>query len=205
MLSVTLKTKPITVFFRFIRIAFFYVNGSHFKISAHVKNRESSKFQGGKLTVEVNYAFGQLSERIEGKIGTIEPQKEAIVDFEGRDKWGVLANGHALFFANVEDNNGKPIELCGENLQPLEQQPFGYHVHTFHALSVAEFFSLTALFVNSLAFIANIILTTYMNREKLSDIWNATQNYGVIIVSIPVFLILLWIVFVYVLYDHYCL
>ena len=203
MLSVTIKTKPITIFFRFIRILFFYVNGGNFKISAYVKNLDSSKFQGGKLIVQVRYAFGQLGESIEGKVGAIDPKKKVKVDFEGADKWGVLANGHALFWANVVDSNGHSVGLCCEDSKSLQKQELGYHVHTFHALSLAEFYSLTALFVNSIAFIANIILTAYVNREKLSDIGKFLQNNSISIASFVVLIVFLWVFFVYVLYDRY--
>lgn len=99
MLSVTVKTKPITKYFKFVRVLFFYVNGHNFKISAYVKNHDlTQQFQGGKLVLYVTYAFGTLMEKIEGKIGLIEPTKGVKVDFEGADVWGVLANGHALFW-----------------------------------------------------------------------------------------------------------
>jgi hypothetical protein len=211
MLSVTVKTKPITLFFRVIRILFFYVNGSHFRISSYVKNFDSPTFQGGKLTVYVKYAFGQLYEEIEGKVGAIKQGEKVRVDFEGANKWGVVANGHALFLANLVDNNGNLVALCDEDKKSLQKQEFtvgkrdlvGYHVHTFHALSLAEFFSLTALFVNSLAFIANVILITYVNQEKLSDAWSFLQINSALIVPFAFVIVVLWIVFVYFLYDRY--
>jgi hypothetical protein len=203
MLYVTIRTKPITRFFRFIRVPFFYVSGGNFRISACVKNIDSTKFQGGKLSVNVISAFGQLKLLIEGRVKPIDPKKEVEVDFEGHDVFGVLANGHALFFANVLDNANTLFVLCDEKSKALQKQELGYHVQTFHSLAVGEFFSLAALMVNSIAFIANIILITYVNREKLSDIWNILQNYIVPIAFFAVLIILLWIVFVYVLYDRY--
>jgi hypothetical protein len=202
MLYVKIKTKPITVFLRFIRILFFYVNGGNFRVSAYVKNLDSVKFQGGQLKILVTYAFGQLEEAIEGKIGVIEPGKVTKVDFEGADKWGVVANGHALFWANVVDNNGL-VTLCDENSRPLNKQPDGYHVHTFHALSVAEFFTLTALLVNSLAFIANIILTSYINREKLTNAWSFLVINSAPIALLVLVLVVLWTALVYLFYDSY--
>jgi hypothetical protein len=53
MLQLEVKTKPITKFLRFIKILFFYVSGSKFKISALVKNSSMQKFLGGDLLIVV--------------------------------------------------------------------------------------------------------------------------------------------------------
>ena len=101
MLEIKVKTEPITRFLRFVRILFFYVGGSNFKISASVKNLSSQQFPSGNLLIIVTYAFGDLFELIPARVGSIEPNKEIEVDFQGHDNWGVLAQGHALFWATI--------------------------------------------------------------------------------------------------------
>lgn len=172
MLHLKVKTNPITRFLKFIRIPFFYVNGSSFKISASIKNLDSQQFQGGKLQIIVTYAFGNLFESIPAQVGAIKPKDEAKVDFQGQDKWGVLAHGHALFWARVWDNKGNSVQLYDENSKQLAIQKQGYHVHTFHSLTPGELYSLIALTVTSLAFVTNVILTIMINYDKLSAIFH---------------------------------
>ncbi len=58
MLQLIVKTKPLTVFFRFLRVLFFYVNGHDFLITVYAKNHSSNRFEGGDLIIHVKYAFG---------------------------------------------------------------------------------------------------------------------------------------------------
>lgn len=210
MLNVKIKTKPITIPFKVIRVPFMYVSGSHFKISALIKNLDSQTIQGGQLQITVSYAFGNFFERMTGYVNEIRPQQEVKVDFQGNVKWGVEANGHAIFFAVFFDSAGNEIVLCDERSHPLDRQRLGYHVHTFHALTVGELYTLMALTVNSIAFITNILLTALANSAKLSEGWNSLLNYQLIL-AVPLATILnlaiiaeaLWLFFVYVLYDRY--
>ncbi len=78
-----------------------------------------------------------------------------------------------------------------------------YHVHTFHALSLAEFFALTAISINTLAFVTNIFLTAYVNRINLNDPLNFLQIYSIPIILHVGFFVALWMLFVYKVYDHY--
>ena len=230
MLNVKIKTKPITKLLHFIRIPFFYVSGGNFRITAKIKNFDSAEFQGGAITILIRYAFGNLTELIQMRVDAIEPQKEVKVDFKGHDIWGVLAQGHALFWVYVVDKATKPIDLCDEKGKTLQRQPdteasddekqllpkivYRYHVHTFHSLSFGELCSLIALMVNTFAFITNIVLVAIVNNEKLSGLWNAFVNYTVPLLNytVPLFTIValslviivaLWIVFVYYIYDRY--
>jgi hypothetical protein len=167
MLQLKVKTTPITRFLKFIRIFFFYVNGSNFKISASVMNPSSQKFNGGNLKIVVTYAFGNLWEQIIAQIGPIEPKGEVKVNFQGQDKWGVLAQGHALFWASISDNSGNLVQLFDKQSRPLVRQEQGYHVHTVHSLTPGELYSLIALTVTSIAFVTNVILTIIINYGKL--------------------------------------
>ena len=129
------------------------------------------------------------------------------MDFEGHDIWGVLAQGHALFWAYVVDSAGKTIDLCDEKGGKLPKQlDWGSHVHTFHSLGFGELCALLALLVNTIAFVANILLTSFVNIEKLSVLWN-TVFYSIPVSTIVTLTFLaivsLWLVFVYVLYDRY--
>jgi len=216
MLNVSIKTKPITMPFKIIRVPFFYVSGSHFRISALITNLSSQTIQGGELHITISYAFGNFFERMIGYVGVIRPQEGVIVDFLGNVKWGVEANGHAIFLALFYDNTKNLIPLCDEKSRPLGLQvdrvrnPLGYHVHTFHALTVGELYTLMALTVNSFAFIINIFMTALVNGEKLIENWNFFLNYQLIlaipttiILSLVIIAIVLWLIFVYVLYDRY--
>ncbi len=221
MLNVRIKTKPITKLFHFIRIPFFYVSGGHFRISARIKNFDSAQFQGGAITIFIRYASGNLTELIQMRVDAIEPQQEVNVDFRGHDIWGVLAQGHALFWVYVDDKANKPIDLCDEEGKPLQKQldteavndknqfvkwVHRYHVHTFHSLGFGEFFSLLALLVNTLAFFTNIVLVAIVNNEKLSAIWNSSVYniplHTLVTITIPI-IVTLWLVFVYLFYDCY--
>ena len=197
--------------FKVIRVPFMYVSGSHFKISASIKNLGPETIQKGELRIMVSYAFGNFYERMTGFVESIHPQEEVTVDFRGSVKWGVEANGHAIFLALFVDNTGKQIDICDEESRPIQLQfnsmgqPLGYHVHTFHALTVGELYTLMALTVNSVAFITNIILIALVNSAKLSDTWNSLLNYQLTqaILLTLIIAVVLWLVFVYVIYDHY--
>ena len=215
MLSVTIRTKPITRFIKIrkesklIHVPFIYVSGKQFKISVYVKNHGKTDFQGGTIKIYVRYTFGQFQETIKGKIGTIKPDKEVKVELEDYT-WGVLANGYVLFIAEIKDDYFNSIPLCDKKakkaLEPWKE--LGYQVHSIHALALAEFFTLTALLVSILVFLSNTILTVILNLEKLSkywtDNWNALQAYqrGLIIFAVIV-CVGLWLVFVYGYYDYY--
>ncbi len=217
MLNISIKTKPITTPFKIIRVPFMYVSGSHFKISALITNLGSQTIQGGQLQIKVNYAFGNFFEQMIGYVnGVIRPQEEVKVDFLGNVKWGVEANGHAIFLALFYDNTGNLIPLCDKQSRPLGLQfdrvgaPLGYHVHTFHSLTVGELYTLMALTVNSIAFITNIILTALLNGTKLLENWDSLLNYQLtlsipfsIILDLLIVAVVIWIFFVYVLYDRY--
>lgn len=217
MLYVRIRTKPITRFLRFIHIPFFYVGGSHFRISAYITNFEATQFQGGELDITVRYAFGSLAEFIIGKIGAIDPNKEVKADFEGNDTWGVLAQGHALFMVRVVDKARNPVNLCDENGKPLQGQlhmkgkyengqlskipEYRYHVHTFHSLTAGELYSLIALTVNTVAFATNVVLTIIVNDKS---IWSYPVTMSLpAIVTLIIWLAILWIFFANCLYDHY--
>jgi len=222
MLNVKIKTKPITKLLHYIRIPFFYVGGGHFRITAQIKNFDSVRFQGGVITILIRYAFGNLTERIQMNIGAIEPKKEVKLDFEGHDIWGVLAQGHCLFWANIIDNTNKPIDLCNEDGKPLEKQSeieatedgkqivqkpvYRSHIHTFHSLGFGELCALLALGVNTLAFLTNIILFSIVNNEKLSVLWNTlvyTVPLSIIVILSFLVIAALYLVYVYVIYDRY--
>jgi hypothetical protein len=208
-LNLVVKTKPTAVFFRFIRVIFFYVNGGHFLISVYAQNLDKHpRFEGGELRIHVKYAFGQLYEEIMGEIGPINPGETVKVKLEDSN-WGVVANGHALFLASVLDNdwNWVPLYDKDSKLLSLRENPYRnrnfeeYHVHTFHAFSLAEFFSLTAVGINTLAFLINIILTAYINRVNLTN--QTLQVFTLPILLHAMFVGALWLLFVYVVYDHY--
>ena len=222
MLNVKIKTKPITKLLNLIRIPFFYVGGGNFRITANIKNFDSVQFQGGLITIFIRYAFGNLTELIQMKVGAIEPQKEVKVDFKGHDIWGVLAQGHALFWVNVVDKTTKPIDLCDEKGETLQKQldweapddekqltpkpVYRCHIHTFHSLGFGELYSLIALLVNTIAFVTNIILVAIVNNEKLSALWNAsvyTVPLSTIVTLSLMVIVALWLVFVYAIYDRY--
>jgi hypothetical protein len=209
-LHIQVKTKPVTSFAKIIRVPFFFVNGGNFLISAYAKNLGATTFNGGSISINVKYAFGQLWENIKGKIGKIEPGQTERIKLEG-DKWGVVASGHALFLASVLDDAGTPVQLKGKNSEVLETQENQYkkktveeyHVHTFHALTLSEFYSLTAITVNTLAFLANIALNVYLNTSKLSSTWNVMQANSDLVIAIILIAIVLWGLFVYLIYDNY--
>jgi hypothetical protein len=220
MLNISIKTKPITKLLHFLRVPFLYVGGSNFRISAKIKNFGSEQFQGGVITIFVKYAFGNLTELIEMGVEKIDPEKEVTVNFKGHDVWGVLAQGHALFWVYVVDKANKFVDLCDDNGKPLQRQMdmeavdderllkrvYRYHVHTFHSLGFGELCALIALFINTAAFITNIALVAMVNSEKLSVVWS-TLIYSVPLSIIAILTIIvtvaLWLVFVYVLYDRY--
>ncbi|MFX0210849.1 MAG: hypothetical protein ACFFDT_33025 [Candidatus Hodarchaeota archaeon] len=161
MFQVKIKTKAVTRFLKIIPIPFLYVNGGKFKVNARVKNFSSQPFQGGKLKLIVTYAMGRLPEWIIGNIGQIPVDGEIEVDFQGHETQGVLANGHALFWAELFDARNISNQLVNEKNQRLQKQELGFHVHTFHALTPGELFTLIALSFNVFIFLVDL----FFNRE----------------------------------------
>lgn len=58
------------------------------------------------------------------------------IDFKGRDKWGVLAQGHALFLAKLIGSAGKDVPFYDREAQPLQPQPSGLTPHSLTLLIV---------------------------------------------------------------------
>lgn len=182
---VKIKTKPITRILRFIPFPF-YVHGHNFKISISIKNLGSQTFNGGTINIFVRYAFGNLKEQMSGTIPLINSSEEQLVDFKGRDKWGVLAHGHALFYATINDLKGNIIPLCDEKSQPLQIQPIivttfkksqllqipigAYHVHSFYSLTRGEIYTLIALYLN-------VVLIVFLNYDKLVEIFRKVLEF----------------------------
>lgn len=175
MIRVKIKTKAITRLLKFIPIFFFYVNGGSFKVTLYIKNFSSQQFQGGIIRILVTYAFGNLYENITERLGVIDlDNKEVRIDVPG--KWGVLAHGYALFYVNLQDSSQNIVPLCDDNRRPLQIQQIGqngaqwYHIHTFHALTPGELYTLLALSVSSLALILNFTLQIILNLDKIHAI-----------------------------------
>jgi len=178
---VTIKTKPITRLLRFIPVPFLHVHGHNFKISISVKNLGTQTFNGGAMSIFVQYAFGNLQEQIKGAIPSIDAKKECLIDLHGNDELGVLAHGHALFYANISDLQGNLIPLYDEKSQALQiqaiiittynenrqavQRPiFVYQVHTFYSLTRGEIYTLIALYTN-------ILLTILVNGDRIVEVF----------------------------------
>jgi hypothetical protein len=133
----------------------------------------SQPFNGGTVNVFVTYAFGNLSEQMSGTVPlvAVNASGESLVDLKGRDKWGVLANGHALFWANLGDANGNFVPLYDEKSQLLQTQKLEiqkqqinvYHIHTFYSLTRGELYTLIALYLN-------ILLAILLNRDSLMEL-----------------------------------
>jgi len=121
-------------------------------------------FGGGIINVFVKYAFGNLFEQISGAVPLVDANCESEVDLKGAEKWGVLANGHALFLANLTDAKGNSMPLYNEKSQPLQRQQDGYHIHTFYSLTRGELYTLIALYLN-------ILLTILLNRDSLIELF----------------------------------
>jgi hypothetical protein len=170
-ISLRIKTKPITILLRLIPVPFLYVHGHNFKISISVKNLGPQSFNGGTVNVFVTYAFGNLFEQMSGTIPSVDANGESPVDLKGKDKWGVLANGHALFLANLSDANGNFVPLYDEKSQLLQKQKLDqkqqidvYHIHSFYSLTRGELYTLIALYLN-------ILLTILAYRDSLIELF----------------------------------
>ena len=96
LLHVKIKTKPLTRLLRAIPFPS-YAHGHNFKISISVKNLGSQQFKGGTISIFVRYAFGNLTEQMNGTIPVINPSEEQMVDLKGRDKWGGLGSWTRTF------------------------------------------------------------------------------------------------------------
>lgn len=162
LINVTIRTKPLTKFLRYIPIpalSGLYACGHHFEISISVENLGSQMFPGGNLNILIRYAFGNLSEVIPGTVPAVSGGENRLIDLKGRDKWGVLAQGHALFLAKLRDSVGKDVPLYDSEAQPLQAQPGGYfHIHSIYSLSRGELHTLIALLVSAMALCINVFL-----------------------------------------------
>ena len=149
-----------------------YAHGYHYQISISIKNIGDAKFHGGKIVVYVLFAFAQFKEKIEADVEPIDVGHTINVNLENEgDKWGVLAQGHALFMAELFEKTAtnqsllvpcervacqsqtfatqyKSIPIYNKDSKAIEKQEKGYHVHSFYALSRAESYTLTALYVS---------------------------------------------------------
>jgi hypothetical protein len=171
-LYVEIKTKPIyEIRKRFVR-TLLYVHGYHYQISVSIKNIGDNKFLGGKIVIYVLFAFGQFKEKMEADVLPIDIGQTVKVslDKEG-DKWGVLAQGHSLFLAEVFEKTAtnqsllvpcervncpsqtfasqyRSIPIYNIDSKLIEKQEKGYHVHSFYSLSRGESYTLTALYIS---------------------------------------------------------
>jgi len=162
-MHVKVITKPITKLLKYLPIPFLYACGYYFKISIFIKNLGSQTFPGGRLNILVTYAFGNLREIIPGIVPSVNAGEEKEVDLKGQTMWGILAQGHALFLANLIDVAGNFVPLCNERSQLLQKQNLGYHVHTFYSLTRGELYTLIALWIS----VASTIL---LNIEKIMNV-----------------------------------
>jgi len=162
LIHVTIRTKPLTRFLKYIPIPAFtglYVCGHLFEISGFVENLGSQMFPGGDLKIVVTYAFGNLTEFVRGVVPAANNGEKHPIDFKGRDKWGVLAQGHALFLAKLVDSAGKDVSFYDGEARPLQQQPNGLtHIHSLYSLSRGELYTLIALLTSVVALCLNIVL-----------------------------------------------
>jgi hypothetical protein len=181
-----------------LRIPILYVGGRHFIISAKAENFGKAPFQGGNIKFVVTFAFGNLHIEINGKIGKIEAGKKGDVIFDRGTKFGVLSQGHALFWAVVTDLNNNAVQLSNDEGKPITQQQYGFHVHTFHSLTMGELYSLIALTVTSLAFITNIVLTILLNQQELGNFaTNFFMNIPITLIIMAILAVLLFAYFAY--------
>jgi len=171
---VKIRTKPLARLFGFCGYYWvkfpLYVHGHHFKISISIKNMGATIFNGGRIEVRVSYAFVRFPELMRFSVSPINVGDTVEVDLKGRDKWGVLAHGHALLLAKLYDNQNKPIPLYNEKSELLEEQDNGYHVHSFYSLSRGELYTLIALYVGILSAIV-------LNYDKLIELARRILGY----------------------------
>ena len=169
-LHVKIRTKPLTRLLKVIPIPFLYVHGHNFKISITIKNFGPQRFNGGRIWIRVTYAFGNLNEEIEETVQSIDAHKERVVDSKEQDNLGVLANGHALFWAELSESQSGIVRLFDEKSKPLQLQHLTvdgrtrnvYQVHSFYSLTRGEIYTLTALYVN-------VLLVILANWDKLAQ------------------------------------
>jgi hypothetical protein len=167
---IKIRTTPIAKFFGYYVKFPWYVHGHHFRISIYIRNMDVKRFVGGLIQVVVSYGFVELPEIIRVPVPPIDIGNEVRIPLKG--KLGVLAHGHALFFAKLYDN--RPLcygqenlaLLCDNNSQVLTMQPNGYHIHSFYALSKGELYTLTALF-------ATILSSIILNYDKILGLFRS--------------------------------
>lgn len=197
LLHIKVRTEPCTRFAK-LRIPILYVGGRHFLISAKAENCDKTPFPGGDIIFTVTFALGNLKIQIPGTIGRVDAGKETEIVFTHGTKFGVLSQGHALFWAIVVDSSKKIRWLCDEDSKPLAIQEFGFHVHTFHSLTMGELYSLIALAVTSTVFITNTFLTYLTNKSDIDSFYNS------FISNIPFTLIIMSVLTVlFVAYSAY--
>lgn len=172
-IHVNVITKPLTRFFRYIPIPAFiglYVCGHLFKISATIKNLGPQAFPGGRLSILIRYAFGNLFEIMAVDVQSVQGGEESSLDFKGKDRWWVLAQGHAIFLGKlIETSTGNRVTLHDKNANPLQPQPVkfpytktpqnAFHIHSIYSLTRGEFYTLIALLLSVLALFMDLILT----------------------------------------------
>jgi hypothetical protein len=167
---VKIKTNPIyEIHGHFINVPL-YVHGYHFRISISITNKGPARFNGGRLFVNVLFAFGEFGEKIEANVEPIDVGQTLEINLNGHDKWGVLAQGHALFLAELGEkastttqsvlipHNGKAgqtynikyksIPICDKDSRVLDRQEKGYQVLSFYSLSRGESYTLIALYLS---------------------------------------------------------
>lgn len=177
---VKIKTSPIYEIRGHYLAVPLYVHGYHFQISISITNLGPTKFNGGAIFVHVFFAFGQFREEIHADVEPIDVGKTIEVNLKGQDKWGVLAQGHALFVVELGEKTSttqsiltpcdkiefeqkifgiqyKSIPICNKDSKVLEKQENGYHIHSFYSLSRGESYTLTALYVS----ISSIFILNY--------------------------------------------
>jgi hypothetical protein len=226
MLNVKVKTKPITRFLHFGRVPFFYVGGGSFRVTARIKNFDSTTFQGGMLKIVIQYAFTSFLETIEARIGAIEAHKEITVELGNKGViLGVLSQGHAIFWAEVVNNASNSVDLCDANGTSLGKQlheittfangsfsksaVYRSQVHSFHSLTAGELYTLIAIEVSTFVFLINVFLTIIVNYQKLSEAWMAFISYSIpvslfgLVAFIFFCVVFAWLFFVHHVYDRY--
>lgn len=177
MAYVKIKTSPIAKFFGYYVKFPIYVHGHHFRISISITNRGTARFNGGKITVRVFYAFVKFPENIPADVPSIDVGKTFELTKSVLGRWGVLAHGHALFLADllepISATQYKIIPFCDEKSNLLYRQDTGYHIHSFYALSRGELYTLTALYVSIFsAFILNLDKIVVLFRNFLDFLGN---------------------------------
>jgi hypothetical protein len=158
MIHIDTFTKPLTKFLRYIPLpssAGLYVCGHEFEISGFVENFGNQTFSGGNLHIVIKYAFGNLHEEINTAVPMVNIGEKQPINLG--QKWGVLAQGHAIFLAKLTDSTGSIIPLYNKTGKQLPLQKDDYtHIYSFYSLSRGELYTLIALLINAVALLINI-------------------------------------------------